>query len=96
MQYFSFVYAGYKRILDDATLGCLDKGMIKKVRSMATIPKCILFAGVVGSTWFFGKEEWFNWLSPLLGVSGIEWVYSTTFLVAFLLYWLFFGLKKRD
>ena len=28
MQYFSFVYTGYKRILDDGTLGCLGWEMI--------------------------------------------------------------------
>ena len=65
--------------------------MIKKLRSMATIPKCILLVGIVGSTWFFGQQVWFY----ISGDVEWEWVFTTTFIVAFMCSWLLFGSKGK-
>ena len=37
-----------------------SKNLIRKLRSMATIPKWILFLGIVGSIWFLGKKFGFG------------------------------------
>jgi len=60
---------------------------------MATIPKWIIFVGIVGSTWFFGQEVWFLSFGGMEWDASWHWVFITTFIVAFLFYGLLFGLK---
>ena len=84
-----------------------SKNLIRKLRSMATNQKRILFLGIVGSTWFLGQEVWFR-KATYYGSDPFEfflkfkewdaawhWVFITTFIVAFLSFWLLFGLKDN-
>ena len=102
-------YAGFKLytwpVIDaGGTSLASDTGdLIEKLRSMETLPKLILFVGIVASTWFWGQLVWYR-KAVYFSVEPQkfkEWdaywslVFYTTFFVAFLSYWLLFHPKEK-
>ena len=56
MQYFSFVYAVYKRILDDGTLGCLGGGIMTDINKQ----NLVYFEANSMKQLYDDMEEWQN------------------------------------
>ena len=65
------------------------KKLLRYLRKLDTIHKCLIFVFVTGLTWFFGQEVWFHW-------PHWERVIFSTAIVALASYWVLFGSKKNS